>query len=89
MAKKKKELDLSTPEKRLKHWGVVAKELLVDQTIQTARYVKDKEFGHVFCITLSNGTDIYVMADDEGNGPGSLHCTVPGKEGTQYIPQLR
>lgn len=80
--------DLSTPAKRLKYWNKQAKDLLEGKQISSATYRQDKEFGYVFCITLFNGVDIYVMADDEGNGPGSLHCVVPGKEGTQLLPTM-
>jgi hypothetical protein len=85
---KGKQPDLSTPEKRLKYWNAEAQKLLENRRISSAQYKSDKEFGFVFCITLESGVDIYVMADDEGAGPGSLHYVVPGKEGIQILPQM-
>lgn len=63
---------MKTRQDLVNHWNKTAKEALVGKTIKDAAYVPDEEFGYVFCITLDDGTKIFPMADDEGNGPGSL-----------------
>ena len=61
-----------TPELRHR-WSREAARQLQGRTIKAAQYVPDEEFGSLLAIELDNGTVAFVMADDEGNGPGALH----------------
>lgn len=72
-----------------KPWNAEAKRLLEGKTIVSAGYVNDTVAGgSVLRLMLQDGTEVFVMADDEPNGPGALHCYVPGKQDVQLLPQL-
>lgn len=82
--------DLSTPEKRQQYWSKAAAESLVNKKIVAAGYARDEVFGYVLSITLSDGTSVFVMSDDEGNGPGALHLEAHGDAKVKHsiLPQL-
>jgi hypothetical protein len=62
---------LKTTESRIAHWNEAARRTLVGRKIVSAKYVQvDGEV--LFAIQLDNGAIVIPMADDEGNGPGSL-----------------
>lgn len=55
-------------------WTKVAEKQLLGKKITAAEYVHDPEFNRpVLVILLDDGTRLYPMGDDEGNGPGALH----------------
>jgi hypothetical protein len=65
-------------------WNGMAAKVLVDKKIVAAEYIKDAEFGNILCIMLDDGTTIFPMADDEGNGPGSLHWSAKSDSGGEH-----
>lgn len=71
-----------------KHWTAEARKELQGKTITDAVYVTDPEFKTpILIILLDDGTQLYPMQDDEGNGPGALH----GANGENFfiLPTLR
>ena len=78
---------LKTIEERIKYWNEVAKKSIVGKKIKQAKYIRDKEFGLVFAIVLDDGTTMFPMRDDEGNGPGSLSMQ-GGKHGITCLPTM-
>lgn len=75
-----------TPELR-NRWSMEAARQLKGRKIKAAGYVPDEEFGSLLAIELDNGTVAFVMADDEGNGPGALH--LQQGESVSILPQVR
>lgn len=63
---------MATDEKMVKRWNEKAAKLN-GRTIRNCTYTADKEFGTVLAIELDDGTVLFPMKDDEGNGPGALH----------------
>lgn len=75
-----KEYDLANAQQRLAYWNAVAARTLKGRTIADAFYAQDESLGIVLALRLDNGTELWVMADDEGNGPGAIHgATKDGK----------
>lgn len=70
-----------------KHWNKQAKQALVGKKVVTAEYIDDEEFGTIFTIVLDDGTVIIPLADDEGNGAGSLQVQ-GGEHGVTCLPTL-
>ena len=68
-------------------WSMEAARQLQGRTIKAAQYVPDEEFGSLLAIELDNGTVAFVMADDEGNGPGALH--LQRGDDVTILPQVR
>lgn len=64
--------DLGDIEQRRRYWTLEAARQLVGASILRAEYAPDAEFGSVLILTLSNGTRLVPLADDEGNGPGAV-----------------
>ncbi len=67
-------------------WSKEAARHLQGRTIKAAQYVPDEEFGSLLAMELDNGAVAFVMADDEGNGPGALHLQ-KGKAAT-ILPRV-
>ncbi len=77
------------PETLRERWTREAKRVLVGKRIVDAGYVDGPdELGTDLCFALEDGTQLYVMSDDEGNGPGALHFDNPVLGGG-ILPQLR
>lgn len=75
-----------TPELR-NRWSMEAARQLQGRTIKAAGYVPDEEFGSLLALELDSGTVAFVMADDEGNGPGALH--LQRGDNVTILPQVR
>lgn len=71
-----------------KEWGADAHKHLAGKKIAEVRYMTDDEiewFGWdraAVVIVLDSGEMLSPMRDDEGNGPGALFTSLPGKLGT-------
>ena len=67
-----------------KHWEEIAQTQLQGRTITKVRYMSvklaEEQFGWCergLILTLDDGNQLIVSADDEGNGPGSLFTLDP------------
>jgi hypothetical protein len=71
-------MPFKTREQMVNHWNAYAKKHLVGRKIVAASYMTDAErdandwHASAIVIELDDGTVIYPMTDDEGNGPGAL-----------------
>ncbi len=70
-------------------WDKEARNLLVGKSIIDVRYLEDNEKEDMgwdergLCFFLSDGTQLIISRDDEGNGPGSVfYSTEQNKNGT-------
>lgn len=76
-------------------WSRMAKDALVGRTIKVARYVDQTNVNYAelqephLMLVLDDGTVWFVVADDEWNEPGTLHCVNPSKKGWHgVLPRL-
>jgi hypothetical protein len=67
-----KNKNLQTLDGRLEYWTNAAKEVMLGKKIVDVLYGEyEGAFGLI--IRLNDGTCLYPMADDEGNGVGAIH----------------
>jgi hypothetical protein len=61
-----------------KHWGTLAKKLLIGKKVVNCDYLSEQEmeilgwYKSSLVISFDDGTHIYASADDEGNDGGAL-----------------
>lgn len=67
-------------------WTAEARKVLVGRKIVGAFYEEDDEMT-LLCVKLDDGTELIPAADDEFNGPGSLHWA-NGKNEHGILPTL-
>lgn len=74
-------------------WNTIAAKHLVGLTIVDAGYMTKADIDDLgwyesgLVLTLSNGAQVIVQQDDEGNGPGAL--VVVSKEAEVVLPVMR
>jgi len=80
--------DLTTDKGRTKYWTAYAKEKLVGKTIKSVRYMTPKEaedwmwYKRPLVMTLSDGTNLILSCDDEGNDGGAMFGQTKDEEFT-------
>lgn len=80
-----------------KRWNKVAQDLMLNSHIISVEYDTEGDEGSPLSITIENKatktlTMLWVMSDDEGNGPGALHyntCKIGGTPKSGILPQIR
>ena len=65
---------------------VIAERALLGKKVTQVRYLTESEvkdqgwYNHGIVIVFDDGTFLLPMQDDEGNGPGAVHCGSIGEE---------
>ncbi|MCK9521347.1 MAG: hypothetical protein WC279_14775 [Sulfurimonas sp.] len=67
---------MAPKDKLILQWERAAQKVLLGRKIVKVQYVEYDYGQHGIAFKLDNGTMVYVMADDEGNGPGALHTNL-------------
>jgi hypothetical protein len=65
-----------------------ARDALKGRTIADAFYEDGDDDCHLI-LMLDDLTAVYVMADDEGNGPGALHLYGPSGRKAPVLPAIK